>query len=114
MKSLLSSATLLLVGSQGAAAIFPAHVPFPPRIHLDSSLLAYPPSGSGVFTQPIDHKDPSIGNFTQRYWFNSSLWGGPGYPVRREARPNRQSKSHTSRLWCFPPARSPLTGMAAL
>lgn len=37
--------------------------------------------GSGVFEQPIDHKNPSKGSFLQRYWWDARSWKGPGSPV---------------------------------
>ncbi|PNY21899.1 Thymus-specific serine protease [Tolypocladium capitatum] len=41
------------------------------------------PSGivAGYFQQLIDHKNPSLGTFTQRYWWNADHYAGPGSPV---------------------------------
>ncbi|KAK1540561.1 serine carboxypeptidase S28 [Colletotrichum paranaense] len=36
---------------------------------------------AGFFEQLIDHNDPSLGTFQQRYWWNSTYWEGPGSPV---------------------------------
>jgi len=37
--------------------------------------------GSGTFQQYIDHSNPSLGTFSQRYWWNKAYWDGPGSPV---------------------------------
>ena len=36
---------------------------------------------NATFQQPIDHNDPSKGTFSNRFWFNSEYWKGPGSPV---------------------------------
>ncbi|GME32856.1 putative serine protein [Neofusicoccum parvum] len=38
-------------------------------------------TGSGTFEQLIDHENPSLGTFSQRYWWSSEYWAGPGSPV---------------------------------
>ncbi|KIH88912.1 hypothetical protein SPBR_07986 [Sporothrix brasiliensis 5110] len=35
----------------------------------------------GVFDQPIDHYDLSKGTFSNRFWFSTKYWKGPGSPV---------------------------------
>ncbi|KAF2421488.1 serine carboxypeptidase [Tothia fuscella] len=37
--------------------------------------------GTSTFTQPIDHKNPSLGNFSQFYYWSDEHWAGPGSPV---------------------------------
>lgn len=39
-------------------------------------------TGTGTFTQYIDHKNPDVGTFSQSYWYNATNWKGPGSPVR--------------------------------
>ncbi|KAJ5659501.1 Peptidase S28 [Penicillium longicatenatum] len=34
-----------------------------------------------TFEQLLDHEDPSLGTFSQRFWWNSEWWDGPGSPV---------------------------------
>lgn len=34
-----------------------------------------------TFQQQVDHDDPSQGTFSQRYWYNTEYWTGPGAPV---------------------------------
>lgn len=34
-----------------------------------------------TFQQLIDHSNPSLGTFSQRYWFNAEWWKGEGSPV---------------------------------
>lgn len=38
-------------------------------------------AGAATFDQPIDHNNPSLGTFKQRYWYNTTYWKGPGSPV---------------------------------
>ncbi|KAJ6107262.1 Peptidase S28 [Penicillium sp. IBT 18751x] len=37
--------------------------------------------GQSTFEQLIDHKNPSLGTFSQQYWWNSEWWKGEGAPV---------------------------------
>jgi hypothetical protein len=37
--------------------------------------------GWGTFDQLLDHSNPSLGTFKQRYWYGSQYWKGPGSPV---------------------------------
>ncbi|EFX01073.1 serine-type peptidase [Grosmannia clavigera kw1407] len=37
--------------------------------------------GQTTFQQLLDHKDPSQGTFSQRFWWSTQYWGGPGSPV---------------------------------
>lgn len=34
-----------------------------------------------TFQQLIDHDNPSLGTFSQRYWWSAEFWAGPGSPV---------------------------------
>lgn len=34
-----------------------------------------------TFQQLIDHENPELGTFPQRYWFNDEWWEGKGAPV---------------------------------
>ncbi|KAG6159489.1 hypothetical protein E4U51_007713, partial [Claviceps purpurea] len=36
---------------------------------------------NGTFQQLLDHKNPHLGTFSQRYWYNAEWWAGPGAPV---------------------------------
>ncbi|KAE8443392.1 hypothetical protein EG329_001951 [Mollisiaceae sp. DMI_Dod_QoI] len=36
---------------------------------------------AGSFDQLIDHNNPSLGTFPQRYWYNIEFWNGTGSPV---------------------------------
>lgn len=38
-------------------------------------------TGSAAFEQLIDHTNPSLGTFSQRYWWSDEYWAGPGSPV---------------------------------
>lgn len=57
----------------------------PPVAPADNSPVATAESinttGSGFFTQLLDHDNPSKGTFQQKFWWNSEFWAGPGSPV---------------------------------
>ncbi len=38
-------------------------------------------NGWGSFDQLIDHCDPALGTFKQRYWYGTEYWKGPGSPI---------------------------------
>jgi hypothetical protein len=38
-------------------------------------------AGWGTFEQLLDHSNPSLGTFAQRYWYGTQYWKGPGSPV---------------------------------
>lgn len=38
-------------------------------------------SGTATFEQLLDHSDPSLGTFSQSYWWSTTYWTGPGAPV---------------------------------
>jgi len=48
-------------------------------------------SGQGVFKQYIDHNNTALGTFDQRFWYNSTFWGGSGYPVSEDTRPAKKT-----------------------
>lgn len=68
-----------VVGLLGTGAETRVSLPFPPVIQA----IAAPPGGNGaeIFEQLIDHSNPSLGTFSQQYWWNSTYWKGPGSPV---------------------------------
>lgn len=65
-----------LCASVAHAAIAPKPVPPP------STAATTATSGQSTFQQLIDHKNPSLGTFSQRYWWNSAWWSGEGAPVK--------------------------------
>jgi hypothetical protein len=44
---------------------------------------------NSTFEQYIDHTNPSLGKFQQRYWYNSEFWGGQGSLVSTFSLPIR-------------------------
>ncbi|KAK3316878.1 serine-type peptidase-like protein [Apodospora peruviana] len=38
-------------------------------------------NGWGTFDQLIDHDNPKLGTFKQRYWYGTEFWKGPGSPI---------------------------------
>jgi hypothetical protein len=37
--------------------------------------------GKAAFQQYIDHKNPGLGTFSQRYYWSTEYYGGPGSPI---------------------------------
>ncbi|EPS30153.1 hypothetical protein POX_b02836 [Penicillium oxalicum] len=64
-----------LCASAAQAAIAPKPVP-PPAVDASHAI-----QGAATFQQLIDHKNPSLGTFSQRYWWSSEWWAGEGSPV---------------------------------
>ncbi len=48
---------------------------------MPAKLGAVTPNSAGVFQQRISHADPTLGNFSQRYWYNTEYYKGSGSPV---------------------------------
>ena len=83
------STVALLAASATAANPFAARTrPVPPVVNVDGLSFAAADasssatSGTGFFTQLLDHDNPSVGTFQQRFWWSSEYWEGPGSPVR--------------------------------
>lgn len=53
--------------------------PLPPVVEAISAPAE--DSGTSTFEQLIDHSNPSLGTFSQRYWWDRTYWKGPGSPV---------------------------------
>ncbi|KAK4167891.1 putative serine protease EDA2 [Cladorrhinum sp. PSN259] len=51
------------------------------RKKTNSILAPNPHFGNATFTQLIHHSNASVGTFSQRYWWNTEFWGGPGAPI---------------------------------
>lgn len=68
----------------GLAAATSWHIkPEPIRVLRSTSS---PGAGTaGHFQQLIDHANPSLGTFKQRYWWNTEYYGGPGSPIILQA-----------------------------
>lgn len=47
--------------------------------------VAEPPIGQGLFDQLIDHSQPHLGTFKQRFFYSTIYYKGPGYPIAMEA-----------------------------
>lgn len=50
------------------------HVPFEKR-EIETGVTP------GTFAQLIDHSNPSLGTFNQKFWFNHNWWNGTGSPI---------------------------------
>ncbi|KAJ4294699.1 hypothetical protein N0V88_004933 [Collariella sp. IMI 366227] len=55
-------------------------------------------NGWGTFDQLIDHSNPSLGTFKQRYWYGTEFWKGPGSPIYLVT-PGEQSATGFNRTW---------------
>ncbi|KAK4173910.1 putative serine protease [Triangularia setosa] len=71
-------------------SFFPLSSPHPfltPKVDLgpyDPSLIRRsnsPHTGSGLFSQLISHSSPSLGTFSQRYWYSTEFYSGLGHPI---------------------------------
>ncbi len=55
-------------------------------------------NGWGTFDQLLDHSNPSLGTFKQRYWYGTEFWRGPGSPIYLVT-PGEQDGSNFNRTW---------------
>jgi len=55
--------------------------PVPPRLQMPASFAALSTTGNSTFQQLLNHSDPSLGTFSQTYWYSFEFWKGPGSPV---------------------------------
>lgn len=67
-----------------AASVFVSQVlATPPPVHHDlADEVDKPTIIEASFDQLIDHNNPDLGTFPQRYWYNAAWWNGEGSPVR--------------------------------
>jgi hypothetical protein len=72
---------LSLASSAYANLAGPARPPVSQEAVQRASLLSVSSTGSSTFEQLIDHNNPLLGTFQQRYWYNTEFWNGPGSPV---------------------------------
>ncbi|KAJ5899127.1 Peptidase S28 [Penicillium taxi] len=71
-----------MIGASLAQAAVPKRpLPPPTQAEYASSALNSANYGEETFEQLLDHKNPSLGTFSQRYWYNSEWWEGEGSPV---------------------------------
>jgi hypothetical protein len=54
-----------------------AHNPSVPFVPVDNGYQV----NEATFDQLIDHNNPQLGTFQQRYWWSTEFWEGSGYPV---------------------------------
>lgn len=67
----------LLSRTVNAGPLWP-HLTPPPIM---AAMSANSKAGNETFEQLIDHKNPGLGTFSQRYWWDTTYWAGPGSPV---------------------------------
>lgn len=80
-------ATALLAGH--AYAYFAHHISWDNVDHHATStgslgrrdLLEEGVNGWGFFDQLLDHSNPELGTFKQRFWYGTEFWKGPGSPI---------------------------------
>jgi len=77
----LIAAGLLLVGGASANVLGTGPKTVPPPLRDDRVGLGKRSLGQGVFQQLIDHANPSLGTFPQRFWWSNEFYAGPGSPV---------------------------------
>ncbi|KAK8024583.1 serine carboxypeptidase S28 [Apiospora rasikravindrae] len=71
---------------QAALGLFPPAPKMEPLELADNEMTSLmdvsdPMTGTGTFTQYIDHDNPDVGTFSQSFWYNATNWKGPGSPV---------------------------------
>jgi hypothetical protein len=82
MSLFVSAVSLLSLASSAYANLGgPARPPVSQEAVQEASLLSLASTGTTTFEQLIDHNNPSLGTFQQRYWYNTEFWNGPGSPV---------------------------------
>ncbi|QKX63870.1 uncharacterized protein TRUGW13939_11041 [Talaromyces rugulosus] len=75
MRSVLSLAAVCASWASVAAALH--QIPLAPAAAIADGAS----SGAGTFEQFIDHDNPELGTFSQRYWWSDEYWNGPGSPI---------------------------------
>lgn len=55
-------------------------------------------NGWGTFDQLIDHANPALGTFQQRYWYGTEYWKGPGSPIYLVT-PGEQAGTGFNKTW---------------
>lgn len=74
----------ILLAAPAAARIDRFHLnglpPPPPKEH-GLTRRAEKQTHAGTFQQLIDHQNPGLGTFSQRYWYNAEYYAGPGSPI---------------------------------
>src|SRR3569833_838047 len=76
-----AATTLLLAGKATAMIQSNQLVPPPLKDHTFGLDKRATTQGQGSYQQLIDHSNPSLGTFPQRFWRSSEFWAGPGSPV---------------------------------
>ena len=52
-------------------------IPVPPAVAPHADTVFH----NMTFQQHISHTDHDLGDFSQRYWYSTEFWKGPGSPV---------------------------------
>lgn len=81
MKLLSAVASLLLAGKVSAVLLGTTQKTIPPPLLDDREGIHKRATGQGVFQQLIDHDNPGLGTFPQRFWYSTEFYAGPGSPV---------------------------------
>jgi hypothetical protein len=80
MKLSIASITLLLSYAATVRAFVQKHIGIPKEPLLDVKARAA--FNSSTFQQLIDHSNPSLGTFSQFFYYSNEFWKGPGSPVK--------------------------------
>jgi hypothetical protein len=81
MKLLSAAASLLLASKASAVLLGTTPKTIPPPLIDDRDGIRKRATGQGIFQQLIDHDNPSLGTFPQRFWYSAEFYAGPGSPV---------------------------------
>ncbi|TVY71366.1 putative extracellular serine carboxypeptidase [Lachnellula suecica] len=55
--------------------------PLMQSLEMSAEFVALSTIGNSTFQQLLNHSDPSMGSFSQSYWYNFEFWDGPGSPI---------------------------------
>ncbi|KAK3380849.1 putative serine peptidase [Podospora didyma] len=77
----LAAVVLQVLWAVGVGAQPWPQAPLVPKPPLVAAVVGPQGSGNATFQQYIDHANPGLGTFSQRYWWNTSHWRGPGSPI---------------------------------
>lgn len=81
MKFFSATAGLLLASEVSAVILGSGPHQVPPPLVDDRVGIQKRATGQAVFQQLIDHSNPQLGTFPQRYWYSTEFYAGPGSPV---------------------------------
>jgi hypothetical protein len=84
--------------------------PVPPPLDLPASHTRLATNGNSTFQQLLDHNNPSLGTFSQSYWYNFEFWKGPGSPVSIYCQTYKEETNRETKVVLFTPGEEAAAG----